>query len=257
LSPGGTTPRTPRCEARSASRNYQVRCVWIWGPAEIISPRSLARRTNRGDRATPGASIANYDGKRYSYYCCVHSLRRDGIGTTKRVKADDLEAAITGTLLAETGNVELTEDRLIPGRDHSEEIARVADQIGHLATAIAVGRATGKNVSAEQATLDRAQTELDRLASLKPVAARIEPVKLRKTFRRHWESLNTVGRNGFLRASKVRAVVSLDGLPPYSAASGPPTADEIPRWHLVERDGFAVGIDLGRLGKLRRTAASA
>jgi hypothetical protein len=38
-------------------------------------------------------------------------------------------------------------------------------------------------------------------------AARIEPVRLGKTFRQHWESLDTVGRNELLRVSEVRAYV--------------------------------------------------
>ena len=43
------------------------------------------------------SSGAVYHGKRYSYYCCVHSLRRDGKCTARRVKAAELEAAISAS----------------------------------------------------------------------------------------------------------------------------------------------------------------
>ena len=65
------------------------------------------------------SSSTSYDGKRYSYYCCVHSLQRDGKCTARRVKAAELETAISDELLALVGDVELTQNKLVPGRDYS------------------------------------------------------------------------------------------------------------------------------------------
>lgn len=42
------------------------------------------------------SSTAKYGDKTYTYYCCVHSLRRDGQCTAQRVKADALEASYIG-----------------------------------------------------------------------------------------------------------------------------------------------------------------
>jgi Recombinase zinc beta ribbon domain len=39
-------------------------------------------------------STVRYGGKTYAYYCCVHSLRRDGKCTARRVDAVELETAI-------------------------------------------------------------------------------------------------------------------------------------------------------------------
>jgi hypothetical protein len=63
------------------------------------------------------------------------------------------------------GDVELTEKKLIPGRDYSKEIARIGEQIGHLSSVVAIGRATGKDVGREAEALEQAQAEIQRLAA--------------------------------------------------------------------------------------------
>ena len=74
-------------------------------------------------------STARYGDKTYAYYCCVHSLRRDGKCTARRVKADEMEAGISDELLAHAGDVEVTEDKVIPGREFSEDINRTVEQM--------------------------------------------------------------------------------------------------------------------------------
>lgn len=41
------------------------------------------------------SSTAKYGDKTYMYYACVHSMRRDGLCTARRVKADELEDAVS------------------------------------------------------------------------------------------------------------------------------------------------------------------
>lgn len=190
----------------------------------------------------------------YRYYQCHHSHMRDGKCGAKRVKADPLDGAVYDRLLDEVGHVELTEDKLIPGRDYSEEIARVAEQIGHLSRQVAIGTATRRDVSQDQAALDRAQAELARLSELEPIAARIEPVRLGKTFAQHWETLDTVGRNDFLRSSEVRATVEpwADDMPHVLAV---PNA-ESDRTVIMFGHGMRIVLDLGNLARLRDQAAS-
>ncbi|HEX3493054.1 MAG TPA: recombinase family protein [Streptosporangiaceae bacterium] len=40
-------------------------------------------------------ATARYGGKTYTYYACMHSLRRDGVCTARRVRANDLEDALS------------------------------------------------------------------------------------------------------------------------------------------------------------------
>ena len=166
------------------------------------------------------SSSAVYREKRYSYYCCVHSLRRDGECMARRVKADELEAAISRELLALVGNVELTENKPVPGHDYSEEMKRVAEQIAHLSGEIALGAVSGHDIREKQETLQRAHAELARLAALKPVKADVTPVRTGQTFRQRWERYVN-GRNEFLRTAAVRAVVSRDTMPPIEDQAGP------------------------------------
>jgi hypothetical protein len=148
-------------------------------------------------RCTPRA-ICN--GKRYSYYCCVHSLRRDGKCTARRVKAAELETAISDELPALVGEVELTENELIPGRDYGEDMARGRPDLASV-TGGRWGAVSGRGVRADQETLKRAHHELARLAALEPVEARMEPTRTGHTFGQKWESLDAQGRNEFLRAA--------------------------------------------------------
>jgi hypothetical protein len=97
-------------------------------------------------------------------------------------------------------------------------------------------------VTADQAALNRAQSELDRLAALEPEPARTEPVPLGVTFARHWEGLNTVQRNEFLRSAGVRALASRDNPPPVELGTGSFTV-------IREKDLHAV-VNVGNLGEL-------
>ncbi|HEY9241088.1 MAG TPA: recombinase family protein, partial [Streptosporangiaceae bacterium] len=150
---------------------------------------------------------ARYRDKTYTYYGCVHSIRRDGLCVARRVSASELETAISDELLALLGGVELTEDKVITGRDFSEDINRTVEQMTHLYKEIQLAALAGENVAGKQETLWRAQEELARLHALQPVEARVEPVSTGQTFRQRWATLDAAGRNEFLRSNVVRAVV--------------------------------------------------
>ena len=161
-------------------------------------------------------STAKYESKAYKYYCCVHSLQRDGKCTARRVKAASLEAAMSSELLRLVGEGELRETNLIPGGSCSEDIVRLAGQIGRLFSEIQVEALSGYDVRGKQETLKRAQEELARLHTLNCMEARVEPLRTGQTFRQRWESLGPQGRNAFLRAASVRGMVepSLGGADP-------------------------------------------
>jgi hypothetical protein len=193
----------------------------------------------------------------YRYYHCNSSHLRDGKCTARRMVAQPLEDAVFGSLLELVGHAELTEKNLIPGRDYSEDIARIGEQIGHLSSVVAIGQATGKDVSKEAGALARAQAEIQRLAALKPVPARVEPVSRGKTFRQQWESLDTVGRNEFLRSAGVRAVAGRDEMPRLGLPASPLTLGEIPRSVIIDRDDLHVVVHLGGLADLLARASAA
>jgi len=168
--------------------------------------------------------------------------------------ADELEDALSSELLALVGDRELTESKLIPGRDYSEDIARVAEQIGHLFSEIQVEALSGQDVREKQATLARAQEELTRLHALKPVKARVEPVATGQTFRQRWESLDATGRNEFLRSATIRVVVSRDEMPLIEQQEGPLTPLDIPRTAMIDRPKLQAVIYLRSLGNMLRRA---
>jgi site-specific DNA recombinase len=201
-------------------------------------------------------STTPYGDKTYAYYCCMHSLRRDGLCTARRVQADDLETAVADELLTFVGDVELVETKQIPGRDFSEEMNRTVEQMTHLYREIQLAALAGDDVTDKQQTLQRAQAELTRLHALKPLEARVEPLGTGQTFRQRWESLDPSGRNGFLRENKVRAVVSREKLPPIEDQEGSLTPSDIPRTAIVARPGLYAVVYLGSLSDMVGRASS-
>lgn len=186
----------------------------------------------------------------YRYYHCHSSHIRDGKCSAPRINADRLDEAVFGAILNVAGWYELTERKLIPGRDHSEDVARLAETIGHLSSKIAVGKATRKDVSDDEAALQRAQEQLDRIASLEPEPARVEPVRTGKTLRARWEELDVPGRNQFLQNAGVRAVAHKTDMPPLEmefTRGGDMTGLDIPRTEIVTEDGLHVVVYLGNL----------
>jgi site-specific DNA recombinase len=223
-------------------------------------------------KASMYSSTSRYSGKEYRYLCCVHSLRRDGLCTARRVKADELETAISDELLALVGDVELTEDKLVAGRDYTEDITRVVDQIKYLYGEIQIGALSGKDVRSDQETLKRAEAALARLMALKPEETRVEPVRTGQTFRQRWESLDNAGWNEFLRAATVRAYVQrwdeapdIDTSELYTrpvetfGVDVPATVrprEDSDRYVTLYGHGMRIFLDLGKLAELRKHAAT-
>jgi DNA invertase Pin-like site-specific DNA recombinase len=197
--------------------------------------------------ATTTRRSENGKGYSYRYYHCHSSHLRDGKCSAPRINADRLEEAVFGALLDNAGWYELTEKKVIPGRDHAEDIARLAEVIGHLSSKIATGRATRQDVSADKTALQRAEDELDRIAALEPEPARVRSVKTGKTLRARLEELDVPGRNQFLQSAGVRAVAHKDQLPPMPGMSGPMTPLDISRTAIITEDALNVVVDLGNL----------
>ncbi len=174
--------------------------------------------------------------------------------TARGIDADRLETAVYGALLGLVGSYEMVERKMTAGRDYAEDIARMKDQLSHLAGEIEMGEALGGDVAGLIVKRDRARAELRRLVGLEPVAPRVEPVRTGKTFRKHWEGLGTVQRNEFLRSAGVRAVASKDDLPPLDLPAGPLNPLEIPRSVIIDEDDLHAVVYLGGLRDLLERA---
>lgn len=201
-------------------------------------------------------TTAKYGDKTYRYYGCVHSIRRDGVCTARRVNADDLESAVSGELLRLVGGHEVIEKNALC-RDYSKDIARVAEDIGHLYMEIQVESLSGQDVSGKQETLKRAQEELAQLHSLKLVQTGMKPVKTGVTFRQKWEALDNSGRNEFLRSAHVRVVTSRERLSSIDYHEGPLTPPEVAPAVIIDKPSLHAVIYLGTMGDMLSPATAA
>lgn len=117
-----------------------------------------------------------------------------------------------------------------------------------------IGRARlqRKDYSDLQDTLDAANAELDRLASLEPEPARIEYDDTGMTFREWWDTHDAAAHNAFLRDQGVKVVVSSDPLPTDLALSPP---DMVWSVAVIERPGMHAILYMGDLTEpLHRTS---
>jgi DNA invertase Pin-like site-specific DNA recombinase len=85
-------------------------------------------------------------------------------------------------------------------------------------------------------------------ASMYIAEAREEPVRIGRTFREWWESLDAAGRNELLRAAAIRAVVSRDELPAIDYQEGPLTPLDIPTMKIIDKPQLHAAIYFGNLG---------
>lgn len=188
----------------------------------------------------------------YAYYQCHNTKMRNGRCLTRRVKAEPLEEAVFGTLLELAGHRRLRAERVIPGRDYSEESARLIEQTQHLAAEIGRARLQRKDYTELQATLDNAYAELDRIAGLEPEPARLAYDETNQTFKEWWDAHDQTARNSFLRDQGVKIVVSPDPLPEDLVLARP---DMIFSVSAIERDGFHAILYMGNLADLLSRAS--
>lgn len=184
----------------------------------------------------------------YAYYICNYGHQRNGTCSNKKnYPAGPLEDAVFGTLLELAGHRKLRTKRLISGRDHSEDMARVQEQIVHLEREILKARMQREDYSRLQAQKDVANAEMDRLISIEPEPARIEYEDSGMTFQQWWDTHDTTARNAFLRDQGVRMVISPDPLPEGLALARP---DRIFSVAAIERPGMHAILHLGDLTEL-------
>jgi site-specific DNA recombinase len=242
-------------EARDIYERIQVRLAGNAVPVRVNSTPLLqvAFCANCGAPMHRTTTKSNSGGRYYdySYYHCHSAHMRDGRCDARRVKAEPLEDAVFSTLLEFAGHRPLRTERLIAGRDYSEESARLIEQTQQLQAEIGRARLQRKDYSDLQATLDAANAELDRLAAIEPEPARIEYEDTGHTFREWWDAHDdSAARNAFLRAQGVRAIVSPDTLPRVDLKTG-----RFGSMAVVSRPGLHVVVYYGSMGDLLRRAS--
>lgn len=198
----------------------------------------------RATRHLPDPVVYNY-----RYYKC--SRANDGAYDcpARQVNADLLEESVFATLLELAGWQRLTEKRLIPGRDFSEESAWLIEQTQRLQAEISRARLARRDYSDLQTQLDSAGSELDRLAALDPEPARIEYTPTGLTFRQWWEAHDLTARREFLAAQGVKVYVHRTEMPAIDDASRPPGQRTMA---IIDKPGLKAVVYLGNLGELLR-----
>jgi site-specific DNA recombinase len=184
----------------------------------------------------------------YAYYLCDYGRRRNNLCSNKKnFLAEPMEDAVFGTLLEQAGHRKLRTQRLVAGRDYSEEMARVQEQIVHLEREIIKVRMQRGDFSGLQAQKDTANAEMDRLISLEPEPARIEYEDSGLTFQQWWDTHDTAARNAFLRDQGVRMAVSPDPPPEDISLVRPESIFSVA---MIERPGMYAILHLGDLSEL-------
>jgi site-specific DNA recombinase len=199
------------------------------------------------------SAVKRNKGYDYAYYLCDFGRRRDGSCSNKKnFRAEPLEDAVFGTLLELAGHRKLRTKRVIEGRDHIEDMAKVQEQIVHLEREIVQARMQRKDFSDLQAQKDAANREMDRLIDLEPEPSRIEYEDTGLTFKRWWDTHDTAARNAFLRDQGVKVVVGRDPLPEDLVLSRP---DMIFSVAAIERPGMHAILYMGDLAELLNRAS--
>jgi DNA invertase Pin-like site-specific DNA recombinase len=244
-------------EARDIFERVQARLAQNMMPVRVnTSPLTqVAYCAVCGDGMYKNSSTVVKKGKRYdyAYYLCNYGRQRNGrCSNAKNFRAELLEDAVFGTLLELAGHRKLRTKRLIEGRDYSEEMARVQEQIVHLEREIVKARMARRDFSDLQAKKDAANAEMDRLIDLDPVPATIEYGDTGLTFRQWWDTHDAAARNAFLRDQGVKVVLGPDPLPEDLVLARP---DMIWSVAAIERPGMHAILYMGDLGELLNRAS--
>jgi site-specific DNA recombinase len=194
-------------------------------------------------------------GKRYDYFyylCDWGRLRNGKCSNKKNYRAAPIEDAVFGALLELFGHKKLRTKRLIAGRDHSENMAKLQEQIIHLEREILKARMERKAFSDLTAQKEVASAEMDRLIDLQPEPARIEYEDTGVTFKEWWDTHADAARNAFLREQGVKVIVSPEPLPEGLALAN---RDNVSSVSAFERPGMYGILYTGDLAEMLSRAS--
>lgn len=177
-----------------------------------------------------GKNMYGNPGRSNSYYRCASKSKGRSCGN-KSVRFDVAESFVTGLLLDEFGDHEFFETEYDPGEDSEDELEQIRVTLDDLTGLLA--KPAYRQGTRQRERLER---QIERLAEheAKLEAAPSRPagyslIATGKTFRDHWEGLDQLEKNLFLRDHDV--TVTVQG------------GTEAPEWHY----------ELADLGKVLKT----
>jgi site-specific DNA recombinase len=199
------------------------------------------------------------------YYKCAR--RRHGICGAPLVPSAAIEDMVASGLLDACGDVQMADEVVIPGEDHTTELQAVEEALAHLEDQL-----VGVQVSPE--AWARAVTRLEKrqadLRQMRQVPARSDWVLTGKNFAQTWDDLDETGRRALLVASNVTVGarrLAAPGEQNFSVSLGlsaqredgqlqlPPDAEDRSDVLILRRDDLEATVRLGNLHRLRQRLA--
>lgn len=171
------------------------------GPKAHVSPLlGVAFCGKCGGRLNTHSSNPKKLGQAYRYYYCVNQAKKRGCDA-KQIRADQLEAYTSLTLMSLIGGINITEVQTIQGIDYSTEMTELAEAIGALTTQITLARVTGRDTAKVEKQRDIHEANLTELAKAQESARaeEIKEVELDETWSHRWHRLDWPERNELLR----------------------------------------------------------
>ncbi len=111
------------------------------------------------------------------------------------IRIDALEADLTGDLLEKAGSRDLLERAVIRGADHSAEIIKLERRAERIRRELD----EEYDEDLERSVIKAEKRVAELLATVEPDRVILRPAEPRVTVAQHWDSLDVMGRNKFLR----------------------------------------------------------
>lgn len=201
-----------------------------------------------------------------SYYRC-RKATRDRACAARIIPAPPIEEMITSGLLDSCGDIDMADEVVVPGEDHTAELHAVEEALSHFEDQLVGTQISPEAWGRAVARLEKRQAELRALPQL---PARSEWVPTGKTFAQTWEALDEAGRRALLLANGVTvAARRRPGGEDFSVAIGlsavrddgslqlPPNAEDRSDILIWRRGDLEATIHLGNLHRLRMRLAQA
>jgi site-specific DNA recombinase len=166
-----------------------------------------------------------------------------------QIRADVLERLVEDELLQAVGDAQRLEAVKHEAIDHADQLVAVQAAIDDLDAEYEALRLPASTYARMIAKLE---TKRDALVALTVEPASVEYVPTGRTYRQHWESLDTEGRHKFLLDASVKVYVERS-----DDDESLPWPDPTGRVILALGNGWRITIHLGALAELREMAAHA
>lgn len=196
-------------------------------------------------------------GKTYDYLKCARKVKPElpGECVNPVIRAELVMDAVSYAIMDEKHglrDLRYKTKKVTPRNDRRDELESIETQLANLATALVMGKISPELAGKAESGLTARREKI--LELVRP--EKTEYVDTGKTFGQHWMSLDDAGRHAFMVASKIRAVVELQG----TGTKADPMSFVRPKeGHgriSVAAGRHVIHVDLGELEALRRKAVA-